>query len=169
MFTSHTSQPPLAITWVPAHATQELPLGAHLVTPRRHYTHHGIYVGEGHVIHYAGFARSWQAGPVEEWTLVEFTSAQPLGLIDHPQSRHSAQQIVQRARARLGEQNYHLLRNNCEHFCNECIDGLHHSVQVQSLGRLSSLALTCAVGLRSAAQRRPRQTHASIRQLVVAG
>ena len=30
------------------------PLGAHLVTPRRGYTHHGIYVGNGIVIHYAG-------------------------------------------------------------------------------------------------------------------
>ena len=155
MFTSHHAQPPSAITWVPALTTQQLSLGAHLVTPRPRYTHHGIYVGEGHVIHYAGFAHSWQAGPVEELTLLEFASAHPLGLVDHRQSRYSAQQIVQRARARLGEHDYHLLKNNCEHFCNECIDGLHHSVQAQSLGRFSSLVLTCALELRSPALRRP--------------
>lgn len=30
-----------------------IPLGAHLVSPRKRYRHHGIYVGNGRVIHYA--------------------------------------------------------------------------------------------------------------------
>jgi len=34
-------------------AEQELPLGSHLVTPRRGYVPHGIYVGDGNVVHYA--------------------------------------------------------------------------------------------------------------------
>lgn len=29
----------------------DLPLGAHLTTPRRGYVHHGIYAGSGRVIH----------------------------------------------------------------------------------------------------------------------
>ena len=28
-------------------------LGAHLISPRNGYSHHGIYVGSGRVIHYA--------------------------------------------------------------------------------------------------------------------
>ena len=28
--------------------------GSHLISPRRGYTHHGIYVGDGKVVHYAG-------------------------------------------------------------------------------------------------------------------
>ena len=32
----------------------EPPLAAHLVTPRTLYSHHGIYVGGGRVIHYSG-------------------------------------------------------------------------------------------------------------------
>src|SRR5882762_7929917 len=44
-------------------------LGAHLVTPRGAYSHHGIYVGKGKVVHYAGLARSLHRGPVEEVTM----------------------------------------------------------------------------------------------------
>ena len=44
---------------------EEPPMGAHLVTPRRRYCHHGIYVGDGKVVHYAGLSRSLRRGPVE--------------------------------------------------------------------------------------------------------
>lgn len=38
----------------------EPPLGAHVVTPRRWYTHHAIYVGRGRVVQYRGWSRSHQ-------------------------------------------------------------------------------------------------------------
>ena len=41
------------------------------------------------------------------------------------------QEIVRRARSRLGENDYRLLTNNCEHFCNWCLDGVSHSAQVE--------------------------------------
>jgi len=44
--------------------------GAHLVTQRSGYEHHGIYVGNGRVVHYAGFAGSLHLGPIEETTLI---------------------------------------------------------------------------------------------------
>ena len=40
-------------------ANEEPPLGAHLVTPRFAYSHHGVYVGGGAVVHYAAFAKLW--------------------------------------------------------------------------------------------------------------
>jgi len=40
---------------------------------------------------------------------------------------------VRRARSRLGERRYHLLRNNCEHFCNWCQLGECRSEQVEAL------------------------------------
>jgi len=52
---------------------QELPLGAHLTTSRRGYTHHGVYVGDGRVVHYSGFSAFWQCGPVEEVSLPRFS------------------------------------------------------------------------------------------------
>src|SRR5262245_59687729 len=51
------------------HAGGDPPLAAHLVTPRALYTHHGIYVGNGRVIHYAGLAHGLRRGPVEEVSL----------------------------------------------------------------------------------------------------
>lgn len=45
----------------------DLPPGAHLTTPRRGYVHHGIYAGDGRVVHYAGFSRILRRGPVEKF------------------------------------------------------------------------------------------------------
>jgi len=103
--------------------------GTHLLTSRRGYVHHGIYVDGGMVVHYAGLSRFLRAGPVEEVTLARFSRGRPVWIIDS-QSKYSPQEIVRRARSRLGENDYHLLRNNCEHFCNWCISGRSHSTQV---------------------------------------
>jgi hypothetical protein len=43
-----------------------------LVTLRRGYSHHGIYVGDGKVVHYAGLCSAWHRGPVEEVLLEHF-------------------------------------------------------------------------------------------------
>src|SRR5262245_39574590 len=51
-------------------------IGAHLVVQRRGYTHHGIYVGRGKVVHYCGLSRSLRGGPVREATLAEFADGQ---------------------------------------------------------------------------------------------
>jgi ribosomal protein L37E len=41
--------------------------------------------------------------------------------------------VVHRARSRLGEDSYHVLRNNCEHFCEWCASGQHRSYQIEGL------------------------------------
>jgi hypothetical protein len=38
------------------------PIGAHQITRRRGYVHHGLYAGDGRVIHYAGFKRFLRRG-----------------------------------------------------------------------------------------------------------
>jgi hypothetical protein len=45
-------------------------------------------------------------------------------------TRYPPEEIVRRARLRLGENDYRLLSNNCEHFCNWCISGISRSPQV---------------------------------------
>ena len=42
-------------------------------------------------------------------------------------------EVVHRARSRLGEDRYHVLRNNCEHFCEWCVRGQNRSYQVDAL------------------------------------
>ena len=41
--------------------------------------------------------------------------------------------MIQRARLRLGEDRYHPLKNNCEHFCEWCVRGEPRSYQVDVL------------------------------------
>jgi hypothetical protein len=114
-------------------AEVEPPLGAHLVSPRQGYCHHGIYVGNGRVVHYAGWCESLQAGPVEEVPLVRFAANRPVWIEYRPLPGFAAGQVVARARSRLGESRYRLLTNNCEHFCTWCRYGCPRSDQVRGL------------------------------------
>jgi hypothetical protein len=108
-------------------------LGSHLVTPRRGYLHHGIYVGDGMVVHYAGLATGLHRGPVEEVPLARFTGGRPVWVKSQAPSSFQCPEVIQRARSRVGEDCYRLLTNNCEHFCEWCLHGEHRSYQVEAL------------------------------------
>jgi hypothetical protein len=112
---------------------QEPPLGSHLITPRRGYLHHGIYVGDGKVVHYAGLAGGLHRGPVEEVPLARFTRGRPVWLKSRGPASFECREVIQRARSRVGEDCYRLLTNNCEHFCEWCLRGEHRSYQVEAL------------------------------------
>ena len=116
----------------------EPPLGAHMVTPRLGYTHHGIYAGRGRVVQYGGLSHGLRRGPVEEVSLVEFCQGHPIRIRVQESCWRDAQEVVRRARLRLGENRYHPLRNNCEHFCEWCVRGEHRSYQVDELFGLCS-------------------------------
>jgi hypothetical protein len=131
----------------PGGLVQEPALGAHLSTARVGYTHHGIYVGGGKVVHYSGLCRSWHSGPVEEVALDGFALGHRVAIVDHVESTYSTEEIVGRARSRVGEHDYHLLTNNCEHFCNWCVSGLHRSAQIERPLALRDLALSGMSGL----------------------
>ncbi len=116
---------------------REFPLGSHVVTPRRGYLHHGVYVGNGKVVHYAGLGRGWRRGPVEEIPLARFAGGRPVWIRSRANASadglaYDAGQIVLRARSRVGEHSYRLLTNNCEHFCEWCIHGEPRSFQIEA-------------------------------------
>jgi hypothetical protein len=111
----------------------ELSPGTHVVTPRGWYSHHGIYTGGGRVVHYAGFNRVFVGGPVEEVSMDQFARGCAIEIRLHPCSPFRPEEIVARARARLGERRYALLRNNCEHFTEWCISGEARSPQIENL------------------------------------
>jgi len=128
-------------------AYAELPIGAHLVTPRGRFTHHGIYVGKGRVIHYAGLCEALRAGPVEEVSLAEFARGNGIRIEGSVHPSFSRDQIVARARSRLGEMRYRLLTNNCEHFCTWCIRGKSRSRQVRRCLTRPDHAVRVAIAL----------------------
>ena len=120
--------------WGPGLPREPAP-GSHLKTVRKGYTHHGIYAGNGRVIHYAGLHRGWRAGPVEEVPIEEFARGRTVEVVAHCALRYDREASVDRARSRLGESRYRLLTNNCEHFCNWCLDGEQRSEQVERVMR----------------------------------
>jgi hypothetical protein len=111
----------------------EPPLGAHLVAPRRGYTHHGIYVGRGRVVQYGGLSRGLRRGPIEEVSLLQFAQGRTICHRPGESSWFDRDEVVRRARRRLGENRYNVLTNNCEHFCEWCVRGEHRSYQVDEI------------------------------------
>ncbi|MGN6261594.1 MAG: lecithin retinol acyltransferase family protein [Ralstonia sp.] len=109
-----------------------LPVGAHLVAERDGYEHHGIYVGNGQVIHYAGFCHRQRCGPVERISIGRFACGFAVTVQCDASPCYDGEEVARRAGSRLGERNYRLLTNNCEHFCSWCLFGECRSAQVEA-------------------------------------
>ena len=106
--------------------------GDHLVSVRMGYTHHGIYIGAGEVIHYSGFGDS-VSGPVCRASIERFSGGMPTTVLPHPLAVHDSEARIARAYTRLGENSYNLVTNNCEHFVDWCIYGTKTSKQVNTV------------------------------------
>tara|TARA_E500000178_G_scaffold235955_1_gene232347 strand:- start:79 stop:753 length:675 start_codon:yes stop_codon:yes gene_type:complete len=111
----------------------------HLRVPRQHglFLHHGIDLGDGSVAHYL------EGREILRSPLAEFSRGQEVSVVSHDQAS-PAGITLRRAMSRIGEQNYNLLFNNCEHFANWCKTGRHRSGQVEDwlhTGSLGALAL----------------------------
>jgi Lecithin retinol acyltransferase len=64
---------------------------------------------------------------------VRFSRGRPIWVRIGEFGWKSRPEIARRARSRLGENRYHILTNNCEHFCEWCVRGEHRSYQVDAL------------------------------------
>ena len=94
------------------------------------YTHHGLGIGNDRVIHYSGLAGDLSLqGTVEEVSLDEFSQGESVILKQHSPRKFNIDDAILRAQLRLGERQYHVLHNNCEHFVEWCITGMHRSHQ----------------------------------------
>ncbi|WP_137928608.1 lecithin retinol acyltransferase family protein [Cupriavidus sp. 2SB] len=109
---------------------RQLRVGAHLTSARDGYLHHGIYVGNGMVIHYGGFDRVAKCRPVEYISLRRFGAGVGVTVRPESEAAYPGHEVADRARSRLGEDRYQLLTNNCEHFCAWCVSGVARSEQV---------------------------------------
>eukprot|EP00929_Paragymnodinium_shiwhaense_P080378 TRINITY_DN41914_c0_g1_i1.p1 TRINITY_DN41914_c0_g1~~TRINITY_DN41914_c0_g1_i1.p1 ORF type:complete len:611 (-),score=107.60 TRINITY_DN41914_c0_g1_i1:45-1877(-) len=67
--------------------------------------------------------------PVEDFML----SFPTWRVVELPRSSDHAREVIQRARSKVGERNYNLLSNNCEHFATWCFTGQEASNQVRSM------------------------------------
>lgn len=87
------------------------------------YTHHGLYVGGGYVID-----RTRKG--VKKSTLYEFSEGHDIHIEEHVWRPFDRDQACERAYSELGNEDYNVLWNNCEHFVNWCISGFSVSIQV---------------------------------------
>ena len=94
----------------------------HLQVPRQHglFNHHGIDLGDGTVAHYL------EGREILRSSRDDFSQGQPISVIEHANASPT-RVTLQRAMGRIGEQNYNLLFNNCEHFATWCKTGRHWS------------------------------------------
>lgn len=130
--------------------------GDHIRVRRGLYEHHGIYVGDGRVVHFSGVNRGKQSASIRLTTLERFAAGDPVEVVAYatPTPVH---EVLARAVSRLNESGYHLLFNNCEHFARWCQTGQHQSAQVaiataHAAGAGGSAAATLAgTGIVSAA------------------
>ncbi len=100
----------------------------HLEVPRQHglFNHHGIDLGDGTVAHYL------EGREILRSSRDDFSQGQPISVVEHDHAS-STGVTLRRAMGRIGEQNYNLLFNNCEHFAIWCKTGRHRSSQVESV------------------------------------
>ena len=106
---------------------------------RRFYTHHGIYVGDGKVIHVTGSIREKIDPEVRETDLSRFLKGGTLKRWKHEQ-RLPASETVRIAKRHISDKSYSMIWNNCEHFASYCATGKRKSKQVRRvMGGLSTV------------------------------
>lgn len=108
------------------------------------YRHFGIYAGNDRIIHYAGHGGGWgEDVSVHEAPLCEFLQDTQRYTVCEFKTHcdisgyrlYSREETLQRAYRRLGERDYNLITNNCEHFALWCRTGVSASPQVKVVGK----------------------------------
>lgn len=113
--------------------------GAHIRVSRGLYCHHGVYIGDGQVIHFTGrdedSVLDWSKPEVIETDMDYFLKDGVLEVKEYTDEElkdlYPVDHIVAYAKACLGDKGYNLVFNNCEHFANTCTLGRFRSKQVE--------------------------------------
>ena len=107
------------------------------------YTHHGIDIGDGTVVHARpdDFRRPFGGGRVERIPLATFAAGRLVRVVTAPPARFSPDRVVSRALAHVGRDGYCPVVDNCEHFATWCATGHRASRQVDLVvGRIAAAA-----------------------------
>ena len=103
------------------------------------YKHYGIDCGDGTVIHYRKPSEI-----VEQTSMATFSQGNPVYVAEYSEGfGYIPDAVVARAKSRLGERDYNLLTNNCEHFACWCKTGISDSKQIRNyLPAISTLDIS---------------------------
>jgi hypothetical protein len=104
--------------------------GDHIRVRRSGYWHHGIDCGDGTVVHFTGSPLLRKEARIEHTKFDDFTRGKKVEVV-HAAEKGQGKAIVKRAKERVGETSYCLVRNNCEHFATWCATKKKKSRQVR--------------------------------------
>lgn len=115
--------------------------GEHIRVSRGIYNHHGVYISNEEVIHFTGRnsdnVLDWSRNEVIKTDLDDFLHGGILEVKEYTEEElddvYPVDHIVIYARACIGDKDYHLIFNNCEHFANTCTLGRFRSKQVEDV------------------------------------
>jgi hypothetical protein len=93
------------------------------------YQHHGIDCGDGSVIHYY---KPPGDAVVTRTSYEIFARGNPV-YTKQVNTSYLPDIVIERAESRLGERQYNLLTNNCEHFASWCKTGQNQCVQLAGI------------------------------------
>lgn len=118
--------------------------GDHIRVKYQSFYHHGLYEGNGNVIHFAGPSMQALMDPekviVRRDTLDDFSMDRHIEVrcysLKEKLQKRNAQKILAAAQESLGEAGYDILYNNCEHFVNRCVFGKAFSTQIDEMRKL---------------------------------
>jgi hypothetical protein len=125
---------------------KDLNQGDHIYVRRKGllYSHHGIYFGNGTVIHFKGAVREKKDPVVIKTDLENFLSGRKLKRRDYKR-RLPHDETLRIAIDHLSKKGYSLAFNNCEHFASYCATGKKRSAQVRNVvGGIAGAAIAVA-------------------------
>lgn len=99
--------------------------GDHIFVRRSIYEHHGIYIGDGEVIHFTGNLNSKKNAIIQIDSIKVFANGGVINKLSDDKSykKYSRKEICRRAYSKCGQAGYNLLFENCEHFARWCRNG----------------------------------------------
>jgi hypothetical protein len=128
---------------------KKLNYGDHIYVKRKGllYSHHGIYAGEGMVIHFKGTVKEKKDPAVIITDIDNFLNSGKLRRRRH-KNRLPPSETLRIAREHLSKKGYSLTFNNCEHFATYCVTGKKRSRQIRGVvGGIVGITLTVAAAV----------------------
>ena len=114
--------------------------GDHIRVSTNGYYHHGIYIGNDEVIQFGHPFDMYQDHSLIKVIKSDIQDFLRGGFLEVRQyskkelkKKFDNEKVIEIAMSKLGEGDYNLLYNNCEHFANFCVFGIKESKQVDSI------------------------------------
>lgn len=123
--------------------------GDHIKVYRRGrlYSHHGIDMGDGSVIHFNGAPLQWGRARVVRSTMTAFLAGGRCRVVAHRGPVRPVDEVLATAVSLLDTSRYSVFRNNCEHFATFCKTGSLRSRQARR-ALLASSVVAVAISAR---------------------